>query len=86
MVSVMCAVNKGDLPMEIWMTMLEADDEQQIEKKVITNAGVVITRTNPRIIMMTIESVRARHRGNYTCWAKNKAGSSSYSAQLSMNG
>jgi hypothetical protein len=74
------------MPIEIWMTIVEADDDQQLEKTVVSNDGVVITRSNPRIIMMTVESVRARHRGNYTCWAKNKAGVSSYSAQLAMNG
>ena len=36
--------------------------------------------------MLGIEAVKARHRGNYTCYAQNKAGIAQYSAFLSVNG
>jgi hypothetical protein len=79
MCSVMCSVNKGDLPLEIyWMHT----DATGTEKRVITNDGVVITRTNQRISMLLIEAVKARHRGNYTCVAKNKGGEMHHTAVL----
>ena len=84
MVSATCTVNKGDLPLEIWWMMVEHDSG--LEKKLITNDGVVITRSNQRISMLSIEAVKSRHRGNYTCYAKNKAGISQHSAQLAING
>lgn len=36
--------------------------------------------------MLGIEAVKARHRGNYTCYAQNKAGIAQHSAFLSVNG
>lgn len=83
MVSAMCTVNKGDLPLEIsWIHA----DTSGIEQKLVTNDGAVITRTNQRISMLSIEAVKARHRGNYSCIAKNKAGTSQHSAALHING
>ena len=84
MVSATCTVNKGDLPLELWWMMVE--HESGLEKKLVTNDGVVITRNNQRISMLSIEAVKSRHRGVYTCFAKNKAGTSQHSAQLAING
>jgi hypothetical protein len=39
-----------------------------------------------RTSILTIESVRAHHTGNYTCTATNFAGSSSFTASLIVNG
>ena len=36
--------------------------------------------------VLGIEAVKARHRGNYTCYARNKGGISQHSAFLSVNG
>jgi hypothetical protein len=83
MVSAMCTVNKGDFPIDVEWTHIDTDG---IEKKLITNDGVVITRTNQRISMLSIEAVKARHRGNYTCLARNKGGGTKHSAILAMNG
>lgn len=83
MVSATCTVNKGDLPLDIsWIHA----DTSGIERGLVTNDGVVITRTNQRISMLSIEAVKARHRGNYSCFAKNKAGNSQHSAALHING
>jgi hypothetical protein len=83
MVSAMCTVNKGDLPLEIsWIHA----DTSGIERRLVTNDGVVVTRTNQRISMLSIEAVKARHRGNYTCMAKNKGGATQHSAVLYING
>lgn len=83
MVSTMCTVNKGDLPIDIsWFHT----DDMGIDKKLTTNDGIVITRTNQRISMLSIDQLKARHRGNYTCLAKNSAGIVQASAFLFING
>ena len=51
-----------------------------------TNDGIVITRNSQKISMLAIEAVKARHRGNYSCFAQNKAGVAQHSAFLSVNG
>lgn len=67
MVSTSCTVNKGDLPIKItWM---------HNNQLIYSNDGVSISRTNQRISIVSIESVRDRHSGNYTCIAENSGGS-----------
>lgn len=46
----------------------------------------MITRNGPKLSLLNIEAVKARHRGNYTCYARNKGGISQHSAFLSVNG
>ncbi|XP_059621855.1 cell adhesion molecule Dscam2 [Phlebotomus argentipes] len=77
MVSAYCSVNKGDLPVNIYWT--------RNGRKVFTNDGILISKTSQRISVLSIESVRDRHSGNYTCWAENSAGSVHQSAQLHVN-
>jgi Down syndrome cell adhesion protein 1 len=83
MVSAMCTVNKGDFPIDIqWIHA----DLKGVERKLVTSDGIVITRTNQRISMLSIESCQRRHIGNFSCVASNRAGMSSHSAFLSING
>ena len=82
--SVMCSVTKGDLPIRIWWTLV--DDFSGTERNMSTNDGLMITRSSPKVSMLTIDAVKARHRGNYTCHAHNKAGISQHSAFLFING
>lgn len=78
MVSASCTVNKGDLPLKItWM---------RNDNLIFSNDGISISRTNQRISILSIESVRDRHSGNYTCIAENSAGSVNYSTPLWVNG
>lgn len=83
MISATCVINKGDLPIEISWWMI---DDFGNERKLITNDGIVITRTNPRVSFLTIDSVKARHRGNFSCVANNLGGAAQFSVQLSING
>lgn len=83
-VAVTCIITKGDTPIGIWWTLL--DDFNNFERNLTTSDGVMITRNNQKVSVLTIESVKSRHRGNYTCHAKNKAGITQYSAFLSVNG
>lgn len=83
-VSATCTITKGDLPMTIWWSLF--DDFHGEAKNLSTNDGIVITRASQKLSLLNIDSVKARHRGNYTCYVKNKAGISQHSAFLHING
>ncbi|XP_043478457.1 Down syndrome cell adhesion molecule-like protein Dscam2 isoform X47 [Leptopilina heterotoma] len=78
MASVQCAIGKGDLPLEIsWMF-----DGRPIE---FDQSDTIKIDNGNRRKLLTIESVSARHAGEYTCVASNLAGSVSRSANLVIN-
>lgn len=78
MTSATCSVSKGDLPLNItWIF-----NKQPINRI----GGVTISLVNHRLSALSIESVQAEHAGNYTCIATNRAGTTSYSANLNVNG
>jgi Immunoglobulin domain len=83
-VTVMCSITKGDLPATIWWRFSEGANDMSYN--LTTNDGIVITRTSQKVSLLTIEAVKARHRGNYTCFAQNKAGVVEQHAYLAMNG
>lgn len=83
-VSATCTITKGDLPIHIWWTLV--DDINGLERNLSTNDGLMITRTSQKLSLLNIDAVKARHGGNYTCYAKNKAGISKHSAFLFING
>lgn len=82
-VSAMCSINKGDLPIKTWWTHHDADFS---EKNLTSSDSVLIAQTGNKLSVINIESVQARHRGNYTCFAWNRAGVAKYSAYLSVYG
>jgi hypothetical protein len=84
-VSAVCTITKGDLPIDIWWTFI-GDNEPDITKNLSTNDGIVISKSGNKLSLLNIESVKHRHRGNYTCWARNKAGSTHHTSALSING
>lgn len=79
-VSAVCSILKGDLPIELrW----------SLNGEIITgftHPDVTITNTGKKTSLLTIESVTARHAGEYSCVASNLVGSVSRSAILSVNG
>lgn len=79
LVSVQCVVTKGDFPLEITWTF----DGRPIQSY---HGDVIVSDTGKRVKQLTIESVAARHAGEYTCVASNAAGSVSHSAVLDVNG
>ncbi|ALC40838.1 Dscam, partial [Drosophila busckii] len=83
MVSATCTVNKGDTPLELYWTT--APQPELGVAKLMSNDGILITKTTQRISMLSIESVHARHRANYTCVARNAAGSVYHTAELRVN-
>lgn len=79
LVSVQCVVTKGDSPLEITWTF----DGHPIQSY---HSDVIVSDTGKRVKQLTIESVAARHAGEYTCVASNAAGSISHSVTLDVNG
>uniref|UniRef100_A0A182NC81 Down syndrome cell adhesion molecule n=1 Tax=Anopheles dirus TaxID=7168 RepID=A0A182NC81_9DIPT len=74
--TVSCAVAKGDTPIEInWMFN---------GSKIFSNDGITITKSNQKMSLLYIESVQARHAGNYTCVARNKAGFVEHTSELKV--
>ncbi|KAG7213701.1 hypothetical protein KM043_002940, partial [Ampulex compressa] len=78
LVSVQCVVTKGDSPLEITWSF----DGQPIRSD---RMDVLVSNSGKRVKQVTIESVAARHAGEYTCVASNAAGSTSHSAKLDVN-
>ncbi|XP_068973099.1 cell adhesion molecule Dscam1 isoform X26 [Bombus flavifrons] len=77
-ISVVCAILKGDLPIEItWALNGEPIGRDRSDINIVAT-----TRKNS---ILSIESVAARHAGEYTCSASNKAGATSHSATLAVN-
>lgn len=78
MSSLTCTVSKGDFPIAIVWTLNN--------RSVDTVQGISVMRTNKRISQLSIDSVQAEHAGEFTCSAKNPAGTAAYSAILHVNG
>ncbi|XP_018577214.1 Down syndrome cell adhesion molecule-like protein Dscam2 isoform X3 [Anoplophora glabripennis] len=77
MVSVTCTVNRGDFPIDIYWTL----NNITVDKV----DGVSVMRTKRRISQLSIDSIQADHSGEYTCHAKNSAGTAVHSAVLHVN-
>lgn len=77
-VSVTCTVSGGDLPINfIWLL-----NRAPIEP----NQEILIEKRGKRISALTIESLKAHFRGNYTCIAENAAGTVEFTSELKVNG
>lgn len=79
LVSITCSVTKGDQPIEITWTF----NGTPIDSR---DSDVVVASTNRKNSVLTIESVAARHAGDYTCTASNRVGATTYTAHLAVNG
>ncbi|KAK2577362.1 hypothetical protein KPH14_003478 [Odynerus spinipes] len=80
LVSVTCSITKGDQPLDIsWAFNGTPIDTSR-------GSDVVVASTNRKNSVLTIESVAARHAGEYTCSASNRAGATSHTARLTVNG
>lgn len=78
-ISVVCAILKGDLPIEITWALNGVPIRPD-------RSDINILATTRKNSILSIESVAARHAGEYTCSASNKAGATSHSATLAVNG
>lgn len=89
MATVQCAVIKGDLPIDIiWSFNDRVIDiaNGAFGEHNYDNPDIVISRSSKRASQLTIESVAARHAGEYSCTASNTAGTATHSSVLSVNG
>ncbi|XP_035731509.1 Down syndrome cell adhesion molecule-like protein Dscam2 isoform X36 [Vespa mandarinia] len=87
MATVQCAVIKGDLPVDIiWslngqlIDVMDAQTNQNYDRQ-----DIIVSRSNKRASTLTIDSVAARHAGEYSCTASNAAGSATHTSVLSVN-
>jgi len=73
-----CSVVTGDEPFSITWSM-HGDI-------VSSEPGLRTTQFGSRMSMLMIDAVGPRHMGKYTCNVGNKAGNTSVSAELKVNG
>ena len=76
--SVQCVITKGDLPLDIAFGFQG--------NTIAPSEDIVISASGKRAKQITIESVNAKHAGEYTCIAANLAGTTTRTAALSVNG
>nr|XP_012216027.1 PREDICTED: Down syndrome cell adhesion molecule-like protein Dscam2 isoform X13 [Linepithema humile] len=77
-ISATCSILKGDFPMDItWAFNGEPISAENTDQFSITKGK--------RLSVLSIDAVAARHAGEYTCTASNKAGASSHTAALAVN-
>ena len=77
-VSVTCLISSGDLPIDIeWLFN---------EYPISSFSGISVMKGGKRTAVLTIDNVQARHAGNYTCKAKNRAAATNYTAALFVDG
>lgn len=77
-VQVSCYVNKGDMPLSFaWMF-----NGKPISDVMPVNVNPFGTKTS----VLSIDNVEGIHAGNYTCLVSNKAGISTYAAELLVKG
>lgn len=75
--SVSCSVHKGDLPIQIsWY---------RNNGSMVEGNGITIMK-NQKVSTLSIDSVSFESAGEYTCLARNRAGSISHAARLNVNG
>lgn len=79
--TITCSVVKGDSPVEI-----ELRFNGELIPETADHNGIVISNSGKRAKQLLIESVHAKHVGEYTCIVSNKAGSTSRSTNLAVNG
>lgn len=77
-VSVQCTISTGDMPVTFsWMLN---------GKPIQGDSRFNIGSFGKKVSFLNIENLSEEHIGNYTCLAANKAGLSSYSAELIIKG
>jgi len=74
--SLQCIASVGDTPIKIEWDF----------PNVGADTSVSTMSIGERVSMLTVTEVQARHAGNYTCYAQNRASKVSHTAQLFVNG
>jgi len=76
---VACLVMEGDQPMEIMWFYNGNVDVKNLQ-------GVTVVKAGRKGSNLVIDPTLSSHQGNYTCSARNRAGTSSFTALLNVNG
>lgn len=77
-VTVSCTISGGDLPINVIWMFNRAPIKPYLD--------ISIEKRGRRIYVLTIESVKAKHAGMYTCLAENAAGVVEHNSKLIVNG
>lgn len=77
-ITVPCGVIEGDRPISLHWTFND--------NPITPRMGVTVVNLGERSAILSISSVQAAHAGNYTCTAKNSAGTDRLSAELIVKG
>lgn len=76
--TVQCSLSSGDTPVNFsWR--LNGRRLQNLE-------GISVVAVGKKTSVLSIDSLSEHHAGNYTCFAENKAGLTSHSAELVVKG
>lgn len=85
-----CSITHGDLPISIYWTFNGIPLNQKTSNigggSRDKNNDIIISNMGSRSSVLTIDSVKGQHAGNYTCYGKNAAGLSDHSVRLIVNG
>lgn len=73
-----CYVTEGDFPVEIYWSFNGGN--------ISSVPGVSTNQLMKKTSLLTIEPATSDHSGNYTCHAKNRAGMTSHTTSLAING
>lgn len=76
--SAQCTINGGDMPITVKWLLNGAEIPSYLE--------VSTSKIGKRINVLSIESVKADHSGNYSCVAQNQWGMAEHSAELKVIG
>lgn len=76
--TVQCSITSGDLPV-VFTWMLNG-------APIRTEDGITSSAFGKKTSVLSIDSLTEIHAGNYTCLASNKAGMTSYTAELVVKG
>ena len=73
-------VAQGDTPIQISWVFHGQDSSKTSQN------GITVVKNGPRSSSLIIESLTSEHTGNYTCSAKNAAGSANQTAEIIVTG
>ncbi|XP_066145676.1 cell adhesion molecule Dscam1 isoform X23 [Euwallacea fornicatus] len=75
-ISVQCIISTGDMPVEFaWLLN---------GKPLVDFKDISVVSMGKKISALTVDSICRDHAGNYTCVTKNNAGTSSFTAKLTV--
>ena len=77
-----CIVTSGDQPLSLSWSFHGSDGEAGEGG----DNGITTTNLGSRMSMLVIDNVRHHHQGQYTCQARNGAGTRESTAELKVNG